>query len=185
VVPHSSIDTEAHWGKSGWHGWVYGWKLHLAVTVAAVWIPLAARLTSANAADNTVAPLLIEALPEEARFVLGDTNYNAEELREACLRGGRFLVTTKQGPYPHTDAGVEVRRIFHELCVRGRLENFNGQFSRASSMATRRCPPRGWSPPLGSHSGPSLSTNWPCCTDTSTSETYAWGSKPFSRQREL
>jgi hypothetical protein len=26
-VPHSSIDTEAGWTKSGWHGWVYGWKL--------------------------------------------------------------------------------------------------------------------------------------------------------------
>ena len=35
-VPHSSIDTEAHWTKSGWHGWVYGWKLHLASTVDAV-----------------------------------------------------------------------------------------------------------------------------------------------------
>ena len=30
VVPHTSIDTEAGWTKSGWHGWVYGWKLHLA-----------------------------------------------------------------------------------------------------------------------------------------------------------
>jgi hypothetical protein len=27
VVPHTSIDTEAHWTKSGWHGWVDGWKL--------------------------------------------------------------------------------------------------------------------------------------------------------------
>ncbi|CAG0942191.1 hypothetical protein ANRL1_00840 [Anaerolineae bacterium] len=35
-VPHTSIDTEAHWTKSGWHGWVYGWKLHLATVVAAV-----------------------------------------------------------------------------------------------------------------------------------------------------
>src|SRR4051812_17266125 len=26
IVPHPSIDTEAHWTKSGWHGWVYGWK---------------------------------------------------------------------------------------------------------------------------------------------------------------
>ena len=26
-VPHTSIDTEAGWTKSGWHGWVYGWKL--------------------------------------------------------------------------------------------------------------------------------------------------------------
>src|SRR5262249_33614965 len=31
IVPHTSIDTEAHWTKSGWHGWVYGWKLHLAM----------------------------------------------------------------------------------------------------------------------------------------------------------
>lgn len=36
VVPHTSIDTEAHWTKSGWHSWVYGWKLHVVVTVAAV-----------------------------------------------------------------------------------------------------------------------------------------------------
>lgn len=35
-VPHSVIDIEAHWTKSGWHGWVYGWKLHLVTTVAAV-----------------------------------------------------------------------------------------------------------------------------------------------------
>ena len=27
VVPHTSIDTEAHWTKSGWHGWVYGLSL--------------------------------------------------------------------------------------------------------------------------------------------------------------
>jgi hypothetical protein len=36
VIPHSSIDTEAGWSKSGWHGWWYGWKLHLAVTVGAI-----------------------------------------------------------------------------------------------------------------------------------------------------
>ena len=51
---HTSIDTEAHWTKSGWHGWVYGWKLHLIVTAAAVWIPLAAELTAANAADDVM-----------------------------------------------------------------------------------------------------------------------------------
>lgn len=36
IVPHSSIDTQAGWTKSGWHGW----KLHLATTVGGVWIPL-------------------------------------------------------------------------------------------------------------------------------------------------
>jgi hypothetical protein len=66
-VPHTSIDTEAHWTKSGWHGWVYGWKLHLATTVAGVWIPLAARLTPANEADSQLAEKLLQELPSEAR----------------------------------------------------------------------------------------------------------------------
>src|SRR5713101_6477132 len=38
-LPHTSIDTQAHWTKSGWHGWVYGWKLHVVSVVAAVWLP--------------------------------------------------------------------------------------------------------------------------------------------------
>jgi hypothetical protein len=126
-VPHTSIDTEAHWGKSGWHGWVYGWKLHIACTVAGVWIPLAARLTPANVADSEVAPRLVEELPEEARYVLGDIHYNAPEVRKLCEDADRILVTPEYGPYPHTDAGVEVRRIFHELRSRA-IENFNGQF---------------------------------------------------------
>jgi hypothetical protein len=127
VVPHTSIDTEAAWTKSGWHGWVYGWKLHIAVTVGSVWIPLSARLTPANAADNTIASLLIEQLPDEARFVLGDTHYNAPNVQEACAQGERFLVASRGGPYPHTDDGVEVRRIFHKLRSVAN-ENFNEHF---------------------------------------------------------
>jgi len=38
-LPHTSIDPEAHWTKSGWHGWVYGWKLHVVSVVAAVGFP--------------------------------------------------------------------------------------------------------------------------------------------------
>ncbi len=126
-VPHSAIDTEAHWGKSGWHGWVYGWKLHIACTVAGVWIPLAARLTPANVADSEVAPRLVEELPEEARYVLGDLHYNTPEVRQLWENADRILVAPKYGAYPHTDAGVEVRRIFHELRSRA-IENFNEQF---------------------------------------------------------
>src|SRR5215210_5438802 len=84
VVPLRSIDTEAHWTKSGWHGWVYGYKLHLVVTVAAVWIPLAAELTPANLADNEVAPRLLPELPPILRYLLGDTSYDDPALRAAC-----------------------------------------------------------------------------------------------------
>ncbi len=127
IVPHTAIDTEAGWTKSGWHGWVYGWKLHLAIAVCEVWIPLAARLIPANTADNEVAPHLIEELPEEARYVLGDIHYNAPNVRQACQSTERFLVTTKRGAYPHTDDGVEVRRIFHKLRSVAN-ENFNEHF---------------------------------------------------------
>lgn len=127
VVPHTSIDTEAHWTKSGWHGWVYGWKLHLVSTVASVWIPLAAELTPANAADNEVAPRLLPELPSELRFLLGDTHYHDPDLRARCADDGRELVTTRRGHYPHTDGGVEVRRLFHALRSQA-IENFNGQF---------------------------------------------------------
>jgi hypothetical protein len=40
VVPHTSIDTEAHWTKSGWHALVYGCKLHVVCVVATVWFPM-------------------------------------------------------------------------------------------------------------------------------------------------
>lgn len=127
IVPHTSIDTEAHWTKSGWHGWVYGWKLHVASVVAAVWIPLAAELTPANTADNDAAPALIQELPKELRFLLGDRHYNAPNVRELCDEWDYLLVTSQYGRYPHTDSGVEVRRIFHKLRSLA-IENFNEHF---------------------------------------------------------
>jgi Transposase DDE domain len=127
TVPHTSIDTEAHWTKSGWHGWVYGWKLQLITTVAAVWIPLAAELTPANVADNVQALSLLPELPGAVRYVLGDQHYNDPAIDAACAGQGWTVVATQRGPYPHTDDGVGVRRILHELRSRA-IENLNEQF---------------------------------------------------------
>lgn len=141
LVPHTSIDTEAHWTKSGWHGWIYGWKLHLVTTVAGLWLPLAADLTPANAAAHEVAPLLLAELPAEVRFVLGDHQYNAPNVRARCAAAGRVLVASRLGGYPHTDDGVEVRRIFHKLRSTA-IENFNEQF-KASFDVHGAVPTRG------------------------------------------
>ncbi len=126
-VPHTSIDTAAHWTKSGWHGWVYGWKLHVVATVASVWIPLGANLTPANHADSEQAPTLLPHLPAEVRYVLGERHYNTPDVQEACDSTDCILGTSQYGRYPHTDAGVEVRRIFHKLRSLA-IENFNEQF---------------------------------------------------------
>ena len=129
-IPHSRIDTQAGWTKSGWHGWVYGWKLHLACTVGSLWIPLAACLTPADVFDGEIGPRLVAQLPTDIRFVLGDQHYNGEGMQAACHQRGMELVATRgrsQGAYPHTDNGVEVRRLFHQLRSKA-IENFNEHF---------------------------------------------------------
>ncbi|CAG0942189.1 hypothetical protein ANRL1_00839 [Anaerolineae bacterium] len=84
-------------------------------------------MTPANTADNETAPALIWELPPDVRFVLGDRHYNAPNVREVCERSDRILIATKYGAYPHTDEGVEVRRIFHKLRSLA-IENFNEHF---------------------------------------------------------
>src|SRR5205807_10187013 len=73
------------------------------------------------------APELLREVPAEVRFVLGDRHYNTPDLRQICECADRLLVTTKYGRYPHTDDGVEVRRIFHKLRSIA-MENFNEHF---------------------------------------------------------
>jgi hypothetical protein len=126
-VPHSTIDTQAHWSKSGHHGWWYGWKLHLACTISSLWIPLAAELTPANVYDATIAPQLAHELPEEVRYVMGDRHYRDDDLQAYCTFTGRILITTRPGTYPHQDVGVEVRKILHRLRHQA-IEPFNGLF---------------------------------------------------------
>jgi transposase len=98
------------------------------VTVSeTVWLPLAADLTPANVADNQHAPALLAGLPEAVSAVLGDQHSHDPALAALLAADGRVLVTTRRGRYPHTDAGVEVRRLFHRLRSQA-IENVHGQF---------------------------------------------------------
>jgi Transposase DDE domain len=128
VVPHTSIDTQAAWSKSGWHGWWYGWKLHVVGAVAACWIPLAACLTEANIADGEVALQLAPSLPTEVRFILGDHHYQTDELDTYCQQTGRILICSRGNHRKLANApGREVRRIFHKLRSLT-IENWNEHF---------------------------------------------------------
>jgi len=57
----------------------------------------------------------------------GDRHDNAPNVRKTLKNTSRFLVTSQYGSSPHTDSGVEVRRIFHKLRSLA-IENFNEQF---------------------------------------------------------
>ena len=105
----------------------------MTTIVAGVWIPLAARLTSANTDDGEVAVEMLPEVPNETRYLLGDQHYNREQLRAACQLRSIELVATKPGRYPHTDAGVEVRRLFHKLRSVA-MENFNEHFKDIFSV---------------------------------------------------
>jgi hypothetical protein len=127
VVPHKGIDTQAHWTKSGWHGWVYGWKLHLICTAGAMWIPLAADLTPANCSDGEKAPDLLLELPAERLYVLGDHAYLAEKAQEFCRCHGYTMIASRRGSSSHGGSGLEVRRVFYKIRT-ATIENFNEQY---------------------------------------------------------
>jgi hypothetical protein len=125
VVPPSSIATAAAWSKSGYHGWWYGWQLHVAVVVGRVGMPLATECSIASDADTLIAPKLLEPLPRGMRDILGDTHDKTPEWREECARCNRELVATRRGPYPHRAGGVEVRRLFPKVRSLA-IEPYNG-----------------------------------------------------------
>jgi len=167
-VPHTSIDTQAHWTKSGWHGWVYGWKLHLITVVANVWIPLAAELTPANADDSIEAGKLIVTgkcqLPAEVRYLLGDTHYNTPVLRGVCMFKEWWLIATHRGRRPKNDLGTEVRRIFHKLRSLAILPSRTStSTSRVSSMGMPKSTCADWLACVASRWVLCSSTNWRCC----------------------
>lgn len=91
-MPHTSIDTEAAWEIAGWHGWWYGWKLHLVVTAGHCWLPLAAELTPANVADGPTAEQMLPMVTAEAKYVLGDSHYQTEGVAKQCEQAGRYLL---------------------------------------------------------------------------------------------
>jgi hypothetical protein len=84
-------------------------------------------LTVANVHDSVPAPKLIRQLPLEVRYVLGDNHYNTPELHKQCEHSKRLLVASGRSPYPHRDAGADVRRVFHMLRHQA-IEPFNGLF---------------------------------------------------------
>ena len=126
--------------KSGWQALVYGWKLHVVSVVAAVWFPITTVLTPANVSDSESAPDLLRKVPVAVRSVLGARDYNTPDLRQVCEQDDRVLVATKYGAYPHTDDGVEVRRVFHKLrstAIENFHEHFKGIFDGHGQVSTK------------------------------------------------
>jgi hypothetical protein len=83
LVPHSSIDTDASWGKSAYHGWRFGYGLHLLCNQHR--FPLACTVTTAATKDTTqLIPLLVH-FAQHLGVVVADAGYLAIELLKQVL----------------------------------------------------------------------------------------------------
>src|SRR5262249_78178 len=96
--------------------------------------------TPANVADHVQALSLLPEWPSEGRDVVGAQPYHDPASDAACAGQGWTVVATRRGPYPHTDAGVGVRRILHALCSRAMehlKEPFKGLLDADGEVATK------------------------------------------------
>jgi Transposase DDE domain len=91
------VDRAAGWGKSPYHGWVWGYRSHPVVGLTADQqpIPLAAVAGPANLQDNTLLRGLLPELPAEATVLVLDSSYEDQALVNAWTE--------------HDDAGVLTR----------------------------------------------------------------------------
>lgn len=92
VVPHSSIDTEASWAKSDYHGWRFGYGLHLICNRNR--LPLMATVTTAATKDYTLLETLIAPLQHRLGIVVADSGYFAQHFLEAIYQRFSVLVIT-------------------------------------------------------------------------------------------
>lgn len=82
IVPHSSIDTDASWSKSAYHGWRFGYGLHLVCLQNR--FPVAAWVTTASVKDYSQLIKLLKAIRHMVGIVVGDAAYQ-------CLKVIRLL----------------------------------------------------------------------------------------------
>ena len=144
--PDTRLDAQAHGTQSGWQGGVYGYKLHVVVTVcpqAQVWLPLAAAVTPANVADSSQAPLRLDdraPLGLPGLFVLADSAYQDPDVRARCARAARVLVASRRGTHARDD-GTTVRQVFQARRAQA-IASWNAQFKHSFDLGAQ-LPTRG------------------------------------------
>jgi DDE family transposase len=79
------VDQAAGWGKSPYHGWVWGYRTHpvVALTPDLEPIPLLADARPANVQDNTIILPQLAWLPDDASVLLLDSSYEDEAIVKA------------------------------------------------------------------------------------------------------
>ena len=136
IIPRGlrNLDEESAWSKSGYRGWVQGYRLVMQCLIWPVPIPLFATWQPNNRGEGKV---LAAALEKEqlavAPMLLGDESFGTPELVAAYAERGGWLLTPKQLPKCYKTFKHEVyswRKQTIELLFQRVLQAFD----------LRRCP---------------------------------------------
>lgn len=91
IIPEGlhGLDTEADWIQSDYHGWVYGYKAHVTISVAptTVRVVLGATVTGAEC-ESHVLKAHVKDLPPLVRTLLLDAGYDDGDLIAECAKYG-------------------------------------------------------------------------------------------------
>jgi hypothetical protein len=96
-----NVDTESAWSKSGYRGWIQGYRLVLQGLVFPAPVPLFARWCPNSVGESTVLEeaLRAEQLPVTA-LLLGDSTFGGADLVALYAQQGGWLLTPQQLPLP-------------------------------------------------------------------------------------
>src|SRR5215208_4107705 len=132
-----AVDSESAWGKSGYRGWVQGYRLVMQCLAWPVPIPLFATWQPKHRNEGKV---FAEALGKEqiaiAPVLLGDESFGTPELVAAYAERGGWLLTPKQLP--------RVYQTFKHEVYAWRKQTIELLFQRVlQAFDLRRCPTQG------------------------------------------
>ena len=132
-----NVDTESAWFKSGYRGWVQGYRLVLQGLVFPCPVPLFATWQSNSRGEATV---MAEALNEKrlpvTSVLLGDTTFGGKTLTKSYAQAGGWLLTPSQLP--------SKRRSFEHDLYAYRKETIELLFQRViQACDLKSCPSKG------------------------------------------
>jgi hypothetical protein len=131
------VDTESSWSKSGYRGWVQGYRLDMQGLVSPCPVPLRAfwRPNREHEAVTATAALAGGQL-QVTGVLLGDTSYGGEPFTAAYAAAGGWVLTPKQLP--------QSRRSWKHDLYAYRKETIELLFQRVMQAADlKACPRKG------------------------------------------
>lgn len=91
-----NLDTDATWSKSGYHGWVYGYGLHITTTAHGfpiIAITDTAKVSEKAILDQTTAPLI----QRNIGYIVADDGYTDLTRTQQLAKQGLLLITPAIG----------------------------------------------------------------------------------------